>query len=66
MKNWRDSTPNECERNFFYKRFPDGRGYGCHCVHSADDCGCDNCKIRHAYLVIPCKTLCKNIFVRLN
>ena len=66
MTNWRGPVPNEWEIRMLYDRFPDGCAKGCHCVHPADDCGCDDCEYRHCYRRVFCKLIRRLIVIRFN
>lgn len=66
MKSWRDPAPNEWEIKMFYDRFPNGCSQGCHCVHPADDCGCDDCERRHAYAAVRSRSIGIRFIIRFN
>lgn len=63
---WRTPVPNQWEITMLYNRHPAGCEKGCHCVHPADDCACDNCQKRHAYKTYQSKILKQYLFYRLN
>lgn len=59
-------SPIGWEIDMMQDRFPEGCSRYCECNHPAEDCGCEDCQRRHAYVLYFSTEMRIITFYRLN